>query len=285
MSPTALKDTSLSTLAGEYDLILCDIWGVVHGGGAVFPEAAAALHRFRQQGGSVVLVSNASRLGISVRAQLEELNMPRTAYDALITSGDVTRDLVALRGRCAVFDIGPGNSRPILEGLDVRFTSLGDADVAITSGAFDHADGKPEDLMPLLNEMRLKRLVLLCANPDVVTELKGRSVRCAGALGKLYEELGGKAVYAGKPEAPIYRRALAVASELRGVRVADHRVLAIGDSLLTDIAGAAANGFASLFVWGGIHRNELRAAPTLDALTQLVGEATLPTASTRQLVW
>jgi len=286
MSLAAPPNARLSALAGKYDLIFCDIWGVVHGGAEVFPEAAAALMQFRADGGSVILISNASRLGTSVVSHLEELKMPSTAYDALITSGDVTRDLIALRGSCAVLDIGPGDARPILEGLKVRFASIEEADLAIASGAFDAADHNPKDLIPLLIDMLARDLVLLCANPDVATELMGRRVQCSGTLGELYEDLGGKVIYAGKPEAPIYRRALAVALELRGVPVPHHRVLAIGDSLTTDIAGAAANGFASLFVWGGIHRRELGADPTPDALTRLFDQTTfVPTAVADRLFW
>jgi HAD superfamily hydrolase (TIGR01459 family) len=286
MIDTVPRTTRLSTLAWKYDLILCDIWGVVHNGAAVFPEAAAALMQFRQRGGSVILISNASRLGTSVTSTLEELKMPLATYDALITSGDITRDLIAIRPGCAVFDIGPGDARRILEGLKVRFTAMHDADLAISSGAFDNVDYRPEDMMPLLLDMHAMNLVLLCANPDVTTELNGCRVQCSGALAELYGKLGGTVTYAGKPQAPIYRRALAVASELRGVPVPHDRILVIGDSLSTDIAGAAANGFASLFVWGGIHREELGPDPTRSALTQLFSETTIiPTAVTRQLIW
>ena len=228
MLGTVPPDASLSTLAEKYDLILCDIWGVVHNGATVFPEAAAALMQFRERGGSVILISNASRLGTSVTSYLKELKLPLAAYDALITSGDVTRDLIAVREGCAVFDIGPGDARPILEGLRVRFTAMDDADLAISSGAFVNTGEKPEDLTPLLLEMHAKGLVLLCANPDVATELNGRRVQCSGALGELYERIGGTVIYAGKPQTPIYQRALAVASELRGFPVPHIRILAIG---------------------------------------------------------
>jgi ribonucleotide monophosphatase NagD (HAD superfamily) len=234
MLGTVPPNAPLSTLAWKYDLILCDIWGVVHNGAAVFPEAAAALMQFRELGGSVILISNASRLGTSVTSHLAELH---------------------------------------------------DADLAISSGAFDNVD-RPEAMMPLLLDMHAMSLVLLCANPDVSTELNGCRVQCSGALGELYGKLGGTVIYAGKPQAPIYRRALAVASELRGVPVPHDRVLAIGDSLSTDIAVAAANGFASLFVWGGIRREELGPDPTRGALTQLFIETTIiPTAVACQLIW
>jgi HAD superfamily hydrolase (TIGR01459 family) len=278
--------TSLSKLAPEYDVVLCDIWGVIHNGTATYGAAVDALRRFREQGGFVVLISNASRLGHMVASQLEQLGMPSTEYDALVTSGDIARDLIAHKPGCAVFDIGPGNSELTLEGLNVKFTSVHDADLAISSGAFENADHTPDDLRPLLSTMRARSLVLLCANPDVTTELKGRRVQCAGAVGELYENLGGRVIYAGKPRPPIYRRALALVSELRGAPVPRKRVLAIGDSLSTDIAGAANNGFASLFVGGGIHREELGADPTPTVLARLFVETDLvPTAVSYRLVW
>lgn len=276
----------LSALASRYDLILCDIWGVVHNGAAIYAEAAGALSHFRDRGGSVILISNASRLRRMVSSQLGELGVPLAAYDAVITSGDVTREYIAARPRCAVFDVGPGDAGPILEGLNVRFATMNDADLVISSGAFDSANKKIEGLRPQLFDMRAKDLLLLCANPDVITELGGRRVQCSGALAELYAELGGRVIYAGKPKARIYERALSLAAELRGAPVPRERVLVIGDSLRTDIAGAVASGFASLFVWGGIHAGELGANPTPTVLARLFTKAQLlPTAVTSQLVW
>jgi len=276
----------LSTLARKYEVVLCDIWGVVHNGAAIHAEAADALRLFRERGGSVILVSNASRLGTMVTSQLEELGMSSSAYDAVITSGDITRDYIAARPGCALLDVGPGNARLICQSLNVRFTSIQEADFAISSGAFDSADKTPEDLVPLLLDMRAKSIVLLCANPDVATKLGGRQARCSGALAELYGELGGTVIYGGKPQAQIYEKALAVAAEVRGTSVRRERVLTIGDSLRTDIAGAIANGFASLFVLGGIHAEELGVLPTSAALEQLYMRfSAFPTAVTDRLVW
>src|SRR6478672_3338065 len=276
----------LSPLGRRALVARCGIWGVVHNGAAIHAEAADALRLFRERGGSVILVSKASRLRTMVTSQLEELGMSSSAYDALITSGDVTRDYIAARPGCALLDVGPGNARLICQSLNVRFTSIQEADFAISSGAFDSADKTPEDLVPLLLDMRAKSIVLLCANPDVATKLGGRQVRCSGALAELYGELGGTVIYGGKPQAQIYEKALAVAAELRGTSVRRERVLTIGDSLRTDIAGAIANGFASLFVLGGIHAEELGVPPTSAALEQLYMRfSAFPTAVTDRLVW
>lgn len=279
-------ETRLSALARNYDVVLCDIWGVIHNGVSLHAEAADALTRFRKEGGSVILISNASRLGSMVSSQLAKLETPASAYDAVITSGDLTRDYIAKRPNCAVFDIGPGDARPILAGLDVRFTSLQNADLAVSSGAFDGTERKPEDLQPLLMALVAKNMVLLCANPDVLTELGGRRVQCSGALANFYAKLGGPVIYAGKPQPPIYERALALAAQLRSVSVAPERVLVIGDSLHTDIAGAATCGFASLFIWGGIHAEEVGPRPTSADFDSLFTQAGLrPTALARRLGW
>jgi HAD superfamily hydrolase (TIGR01459 family) len=276
----------LSTLACQYDVILCDIWGVIHNGAAVFPEAVTALRQFRLGGGSVILLSNASRLGTMVAAELQQLEGPTPEYDALVTSGDVTRDLVSAQPGCSVFDLGPGDTRPILEGLEVLFTTPHHADLAVTSGAFHGMKENLESLQPLLVEMRIQDLPLLCANPDVITELAGLRVQCSGAVAERYAELGGYVTYAGKPQPPIYERALAVAASLRHKTSARERVLVIGDSLRTDIAGAVANGFASLFVSAGIHARELGARPSADDFQELfVQENLVPTAVTHRLVW
>ena len=283
-SGTDLFFGRLSNLASRYDTVLCDVWGVIHNGTAIYADAARALELFRGHGGSVILVSNASRLGPVVAEDLEKLRFPVSAYDALITSGDITRDYIARRPNCSVFDVGPGDARPIIEGLNARLTSLQEADIAITSGAFD--DDRLDDLQPVLTEMQAKDLLLLCANPDVVTELGGRRVQCSGAVGERYAELGGRVIYAGKPQAPIYEHCLAVATELRETSVSRDRVLVIGDSLRTDIAGAAANGFDSLFILGGIHAVELGSNPTLSSIAKLLDlSGLIPTAIAQRLVW
>ena len=146
----------LSGLSVQYDVVLCDVWGVVHNGATIYAGAAHALVRFRERGGCVILISNASRLGTMINSQLEKLRLPRDAYDSLITSGDVTRDYIAARPNCAVFDVGPGDSRSIFEGLAVRFTSLNDAELAVTSGAFSDAKDSLDELQPVLSAMRSK---------------------------------------------------------------------------------------------------------------------------------
>ena len=203
----------LSSLASSYDVMLSDIWGVIYDGVSILREGAEALMRFKQKGGTVILISNASRLSAAVRSELSRANMPPTAYDCLVTSGDIARKFIASNSGCAVFDVGPSDAEGILHGLDFRMSAMEEADVAITSGAFVGDDDWPKNMRPLLLDMIKRTLLLICANPDLVTNLGGRQVKCSGSLAEFYAELGGRVLHTGKPEAPIYKQALAVATE------------------------------------------------------------------------
>lgn len=249
----------LSAFAGDYDLILCDVWGVVHNGLSAFPAACAALGRARAGGASVVLVSNAPRPNTAIVAMLDGLGVPRSSYDAIVTSGDVTRALLETRGKANVFHLGPERDLSTYDGLDVAQSPLPDADLVVCTGLFDDNVETPEDYADMLGQMKARDLPFICANPDLVVERGNRLVYCAGAIARAYEELGGAAVYCGKPYRPIYDTALALAETLRGGPVDKARVLGIGDALRTDIAGATGAGFDSLFIAGGIHAAELKA--------------------------
>jgi HAD superfamily hydrolase (TIGR01459 family) len=275
-------------LAPRYDAVLCDVWGVVHNGVTAFPTAGAALARFRRSGGTVVLISNAPRPGQGVVRSLDRLGVIREAYDDIVTSGDLSRAHVAGRPGRTVYHIGPERDLGIFEGLDVHFGPLEDADYTICSGLFDDERETPEHYRGLLARMRERALFMLCANPDLVVERGDSLVYCAGAIADLYAKMGGEVLYAGKPHAPIYEAALAKVAGLRGGAVPLPRVLAIGDSVRTDLTGAAQAGIDSLFVTGGIHAEELgeRHDPDLAALARIFAEARLvPTAVTQRLAW
>jgi HAD superfamily hydrolase (TIGR01459 family) len=274
-------------LADRYDAVLCDVWGVVHNSIVAFPEASDALGRFRQKGGAVVLITNAPRPGEVVRRQLDRLGMPRASYDAIVASGDVTRAIVAARGG-AIYHLGPERDLPIFEGLDVEFAPVERADFTVCTGLFNDDGETPDDYRDLLAAMRARNLFMLCANPDLVVERGDRLLYCAGALADLYGTLGGEVLYAGKPYAPIYQDALAQAQSALGRDVLRDRVLAIGDSIRTDLKGARAFGLDCLFVTAGIHSEEFggRETPDAAALAHAFREAeVVPTAITRRLVW
>jgi HAD superfamily hydrolase (TIGR01459 family) len=277
-----------SALAPRYDVVLADVWGVIHNGVAAFPETIEALTRFRQGGGTVILITNAPRPAEIVLRFLDKLAVPHDVFDGIVTSGDVTRATIAARGGQSIFHLGPERDHGLFHELDLEFAPLESADYCVCSGLFDDTKETAEDYRDLLTRMRARGLFMLCANPDLVVERGDELVYCAGAVADLYEHLGGEVLWAGKPHGPIYQQALAAAAALRGGEVPLQRVLAIGDSVRTDITGAVRFGADSLFVTGGIHAEELgeRHDPDPAALENIFATAGVqPTAVTRRLAW
>ena len=271
-------------LASAYDVLLCDVWGVVHNGVAAFAEAGDALARFRARGGTVILITNAPRPGAAVQKIIDRLGVRRDAYDAITSSGDVTRGIVEAKLAERVFHLGPPRDRPIFAGLDVTFAPLETADYVVCSGLFDDTVETPESYREMLAFMRKRWLFMVCANPDVVVERGNTLVYCAGALADAYVALGGEALYCGKPHAPIYEAALSQAAAFRGSEMPPlARVLAIGDSVRTDLAGAAAFGVDFLFV--GLHADQfgLCGAPDLTGVFAATDPA--PKSVIRRLRW
>jgi HAD superfamily hydrolase (TIGR01459 family) len=277
-----------SSIAPRYDAVLCDVWGVVHNGVAAHADAVDALARFRAGGGTVILISNAPRPREWVVRSLDRLAVPRASYDGLVTSGDVTRAFLAGHPGQTVLLIGPERDHSIFDGLGVAFGAVEVADYAVCTGLYDDEKETPEDYAGLLARMRARALFMVCANPDLVVERGNRLVHCAGAIADRYAALGGEVLYAGKPHPPIYQEAFGQIAAARGAQVPLARVLAIGDSVRTDLAGAATAGIDCLFVTAGIHAEELggRHAPDPGALAQIFAEAGVaPAAVTRRLVW
>jgi HAD superfamily hydrolase (TIGR01459 family) len=275
-------------LARDHDILLCDVWGVLHNGISAFPAACDALSRFRARGGTVILITNAPRSGAAVARILDRLAVPQGAYDAITSSGDVTRGVVASRRGQSVFHLGPPRDSSIFDGLDVTFADAGTADYVVCSGLFDDTTETPDSYRDTLAAMRTRSLLMVCANPDVVVERGDALVYCAGALADAYAGLGGEVLYCGKPYAPIYETALGTAARVRGAAPQRSRVLAIGDSVRTDLKGAAAFGLSCMFVTSGIHAAEYgtRAAPDLAALDAAFAAADVaPRAVMRELVW
>jgi HAD superfamily hydrolase (TIGR01459 family) len=261
-------------LARDYDVLFSDVWGVVHNGIAAFEEACEALMKFRQRGGTVVLITNAPRPGVAVQRILDRLNVPHDAYDAITSSGDVTRGIVGSRLAENVFHLGPERDHSIFADLKVKFSPLESAGYVVCSGLFDDTIETPDTYRDMLAKMRERSQFMVCANPDIVVERGDTLVYCAGALADAYAAIGGEVLYCGKPHAPIYDMALATAQKVRGTTVPRNRVLAIGDSVRTDLKGAAAFGIDSLFITSGIHAEEYggRDAPNLDALNKIFAD-------------
>jgi HAD superfamily hydrolase (TIGR01459 family) len=277
----------LSSLSTNYDAVLSDVWGVIHNGVAATPEACDALIRFRAKGGTVALITNAPRPGAVVTKFLDKLNVPREAYDTIVSSGDVTRAVISKRPGRNVFHIGPPRDLGIFDGLDLRFVSIDEADYAVCTGLRDDESETPDSYREMLTRMRGRNLFMVCGNPDLVVERGNRLVYCAGAVADLYAEMGGEVLYAGKPHAPIYEECLSRVTSLRGREPERSKVLAIGDSVRTDLTGATRMGIDCLFVTAGIHAEELgRDRPDASALNEIFASAgIMPKAVTQRLRW
>jgi HAD superfamily hydrolase (TIGR01459 family) len=277
-----------SALAPDYDVLLCDVWGVVHNGVSAFAPACDALMRMRARGAAVVFITNSPRPSEQVTRQLERLHVPHETYDAMVSSGDVTRSVIVERHGQSLCHIGPERDRSIFAGLNVAFAPLESADYVVCSGLDDDDVEAPEDYRSRLEIMLKRKVFMVCGNPDVVVERGDRLVYCAGSIADLYQTMGGEVLYAGKPYRPIYDMALAQAAEAAGKTPALKRVLAVGDSIRTDLKGARTLGVDFLFVTSGIHAEELggRERPDSGALKSAFAAAgDMPKAVMRQLVW
>jgi HAD superfamily hydrolase (TIGR01459 family) len=253
--------SGLGEISDRYDAILCDIWGVLHNGVASFAPPSAALASFRRRGGAVVLITNAPRPSPPIRRQVLRLGVPPEAFDAIVTSGDVTVALMEEQTGDRVLHIGPGRDLSLFDaaaeatGGRRKLLALEDAQYALCTGLRNDERETPDDYELELGAMAARGMTMICANPDIIVHRGETLIYCAGALARRYEELGGRVVYAGKPHAPIYDRALALAGRAHGAAIDKSRVLAIGDGMETDIAGASRAGLDALFVTGGIHRS------------------------------
>lgn len=251
---------SLAQIATNYDVLFCDLWGCVHNGIEAYPAAIAALRDFRAGGGRVCLMTNAPRPAAQVQAHFGRLGVPKDAWDVIATSGDAAQDALfaGAVGR-RVWHLGPAKDDSFFdvpaEWADaplIERVGLDEAEGIVCTGPFHEDSDTPEDYRARLMIARQRGLKLLCANPDIVVDLGERRIYCAGAIAEFYQQLGGESLYFGKPHPPIYdlaRRRL----DLR----ADARILAIGDGISTDIAGAVGEGIDSLFITGGLAAAEM----------------------------
>lgn len=256
--------TTLAEISDRYDALFCDLWGCVHDGLTPFAEAIAAMQTFRLKGGTVMLVTNAPRPHEPVRRQLERIGVPEDAYDGIATSGDSARAAM-FRGAVGenVYFIGQPQDQVFFSPLElienpvtITQVSVEEADGIVCCGPFDSL-ADLEVMRPQFLLAKNKGLKLLCANPDIVVDRGDTREWCAGALAQLYTELGGESLYFGKPHPPIYdlaRRRL----DALGKSIPDHRILCVGDGVLTDIDGALGEELDSLFITGGLAARETK---------------------------
>jgi HAD superfamily hydrolase (TIGR01459 family) len=244
---------SIAPVGGKYAAWLVDIWGVMHNGVRAFPSAVEATRRYRDEGGIVILLSNSPRPSEPLRRQLTSLGVTERSYDATVSSGDLTRHELAKHSGARIFHLGPERDLPIFKGIDVTRVEAKDAELVVCTGLFNDETETPEVYEGLLKDLARRKLVMLCANPDHLVERGHNLVYCAGALAHLYEEYGGEVIYAGKPYQPIYELAGETISGIAGREVARSEILAIGDGIRTDMAGAADFGLDAVFVASGLH--------------------------------
>ncbi|HHC29203.1 MAG TPA: TIGR01459 family HAD-type hydrolase [Rhodobacterales bacterium] len=271
---------SVSSISASYDAIFCDLWGCLHNGVAPFPEAVEALQRFRAEGGKVLFLTNAPRPNNVVQKSLDRLGVPHDAYDAIVSSGDATQ--VAMFGGAIgqnAWHLGPDKDFGLFSDAPgdaeiastIQRVDLESADVIICTGLFDEFSETAEDYRERLNAARARELPMLCANPDLAVVLGEKELPCAGALAALYEEIGGEVRYFGKPHAPIYDLARQRLAQISGN--GNNRILAIGDGVHTDVAGANLVGIDVLFVTSGIAAGQF--GPDVDAPSPALLEAWL----------
>jgi HAD superfamily hydrolase (TIGR01459 family) len=243
-------------LLQRYDVLLCDVWGVVHNGRRAHKNTNDALARFRALGGTVILVSNAPRPHDAVAEFLAQKGVPRNAWDAIVASGDIALEHIKEQGYQRLHRIGPPRrDDAFFARLPGPHVPLAQSDAIVCTGLVDDRRDSLEMYRPLMLEALHHHLPLICVNPDLVVDVGDERLMCAGAIADLYETMGGKVFWAGKPHPSAYATALARAAELRGEIPDRRRVLAIGDAIRTDLAAAAGAGIDAIFIASGIHND------------------------------
>lgn len=240
---------NLDEVEQNYRVVLCDIWGCIHDGVQLYPGVETRLRRWREQGLTIILITNAPRTAEAVAGQLRNLGLGPGQWDGIATSGDAGIERLKTCPRPVGF-IGTQGDRAILEGRGVRIAEGGDFDDLACAG-LDEARRMVEDYREAIEPLAKRDVLMHCLNPDRVVIRGGVPEPCAGAIADLYVELGGRVDYYGKPYPAIYRHALKLAGD-----PAPGDVVAIGDGLNTDILGAARMGIACVYVTGGIARGK-----------------------------
>lgn len=259
-SPALLP--GLREIADRYDAVLCDVWGVIHNGRKAFGSACEALVKYRELGGRVILLTNAPVPKQQVTRYFEPLGVPDEAFDDVVSSGDATRAVLAANSDKVVWRLGADegweHDRHLYEGLELAFADdPAKADLGLIIGLRDQESEHPDDYEAELADIAVTGLPLVCANPDIQVRIGDRLHWCGGALARIYEQLGGRVIYPGKPHAPIYELAEQRLAAL-GAVPPRARILAIGDGPATDIAGANRQGVDALYVGTGLARHDGR---------------------------
>ncbi|RTL66356.1 MAG: TIGR01459 family HAD-type hydrolase [Hyphomicrobiales bacterium] len=268
-------------LLSRYEVLLCDVWGVVHNGQAAYAAAGEALARYRAEGGTVILVSNVPLPAQSVERVLEKTGVRRDAWDAIVAGGDIALAHIAAKGYRrlhwvgdqerdrGLFKLAPGPSVPIAE-----------AEAILCTGLVDDVNETVEHYRPMLEAALARKLPFVCANPDFVVDVGEKRHLCAGSLAAEYERMGGEVYWGGKPHLPAYQTGREKAAQLRGAMPDISKILGIGDTVRTDLGAAQALGCDALLITAGIHRDIIMRGEDIDeaALAALFAEPGTPPA-------
>ncbi len=280
--------SSAADLLSQFDVLICDVWGVVHDGARAYPGAGDAFARFRERGGTVLLLSNAPMPSQWVASVLDEKGVRRDSWDAIVSSGDITLAHIGEKSYRRILHIGTERDLPLIDAMSAASTAFQDAEAIVCTGLEDDRNETAETYRPLLERALGRRMPFVCANPDLVVDVGGELLPCAGIVAQLYEQMGGEVYWAGKPHAPAYKLALRTIAKIRGSHADPQRILAIGDAVRTDLAGAAAAGLASMFIAQGIHRDEVLRHGSIEpaALKELLATLTVkPVAAMIGVEW
>lgn len=281
----------VQTLANHYDAFIIDLWGVIHDGRTLYPGVISCLEQLRAQQKHIIFLSNAPRRALRAELVLDRLGVPRNLYDTVITSGEVVFEYIQSGSHHLghhFFIIGPDSDDGLLDGLPDyhRVMHPKEADFVIVTG-FDRDDSVLKDVLPDVEMSLVYRLPLICANPDIeVVRQNGTRALCAGVIAYHYKKLGGEVLFFGKPYPDVYQKCRDYLSTLSH----SGRIVAIGDNLETDIAGANHQQIDSFLVTGGILSAELEITPghmpPLAKLTKICKKAdTIPTGALPAFIW
>lgn len=280
----------IESIADRYDGFVLDLWGVVHDGRAPYPGVAEALAQLKTRGKRVVFLTNAPRRAWFVHGMLGRMGLDPALYDGIVSSGEVSWSLLKQRThpwfaklgqRCV--HIGPERDLSVVEdGVAEIVADVGRAEFLLNTGPDPQRGPKdPLPYVPMLKECRAAGLPMLCVNPDRAVMVAGERLICAGALADVYRDLGGDVMEIGKPDPAVYDPVLEMLGALPRARV-----LAIGDSPHTDLAGAQAAGLDALWALTGLAEDSHGAAPDPGLLRDVAArEGVTPIAALSGLRW
>jgi HAD superfamily hydrolase (TIGR01459 family) len=287
--PTPTILTSAKALLGRYDVLLCDIWGVVHDGRIAYPSANDCLPRFRAAGGTVVLVSNAPMTGDAIAELLKDKGVLPEAWDAIVGSGDIAISQIRAQGYRNIYGIGPRpRDNSFFNAISNVVEDLDAADAIACTGLLHERTETAENYRCLLEKALKRALPFVCVNPDLAVHVGTDLLPCAGAIAALYETMGGQVFWCGKPHPSAYASGIMTAEKIRGQPVKKSRILGIGDAVRTDLKSASTAGIDALFIAQGLHRDEVvfSGAVDPDRLADLLAKNDVaPIATMLGLTW